>query len=169
MNPTNNWVAKNGEYHLEITTNAHNALERECSKNENLETGGILIGYYSDDHATAIITEITTPPSDSSAGHTWFHRGIHGLQSILLNRWQHTSTRTYYIGEWHYHPALQVIPSNEDNNQMKDISRSQNYQCKKPIMLIAGRRLMGSRQVRIFIFPIGEDCYEYFPIFFDTE
>jgi integrative and conjugative element protein (TIGR02256 family) len=163
-----NWTANNGEFLLEISANAMISLDKECSRNENLETGGILIGYYSVDHSVATITEITTPPSDSSFGYNWFLRGITGLQAILLNRWQHVNTRTYYIGEWHYHPAFHVIPSEEDVKQMEKISRTQSYHCKQPILMIAGKKQYLQRQIRVFVFPRGDCYHEYSETFRET-
>ena len=161
MNRRVQWSANNGEYLLEITSDALGSLENECSRAENTETGGILIGYYSTDHLVAYITEISIPPPDSSFGNNWFQRGVQGLRLILINRWHNSSFKTYYIGEWHYHPAFQVTLSNVDIKQMNDICRSPNYHCKKPILLIAGKKQNTGRQIRLYIFPIGEVYCDY--------
>ena len=161
MSAQGRWVANNGEYLLEISLDAWRFLEVECSKADGREIGGILIGYYSEDHSTAIITEASSPPQDSTYGYNWFWRGIAGLRSLLACRWQNTGRRTYYIGEWHYHPAVQVIPSSDDFSQMQEISRSSNYQSKEPIMLIIGQKYKGARPLRAFVFPHGRQPYEY--------
>lgn len=161
MSAQGRWAANNGEYLLEISLDAWCFLEAECSKADGREIGGILIGYYSDDHSIAIITESSPPPQDSTYGYNWFRRGVAGLRSLLAHRWQNTGRRTYYVGEWHYHPAVQVIPSGEDFSQMQEINSSSNYQSKEPIMLIIGQKNKGARQLRAFVFPHGRQPYEY--------
>lgn len=157
------WKTNQGEYLLEINSDVLNFLEFECSKVNGRETGGILLGYYSDDSSTAIITEATIPPRDSSCGYNWFQRGIAGLKSLLIHRWKNSSRRIFYIGEWHFHPAQMVIPSSEDYKQMQEISNSENYQCKEPIMLIIGNRINSTRHIRVFVFPCGGITREYYP------
>lgn len=161
MSAQGRWAANNGEYLLEISLDAWRFLEAECSKADGREIGGILIGYYSEDHSIAIITESSPPPQDSTYGYNWFRRGVAGLRSLLAHRWQNTGRRTYYLGEWHYHPAVQVIPSGEDFSQMQEINSSSNYQSKEPIMLIIGQNYKGARQFRAFVFPHGRQPYEY--------
>lgn len=161
MSAQGRWAANNGEYFLEISLDAWRFLEVECSKADGREIGGILIGYYSVDNSTAIITEASSPPQDSTYGYNWFRRGVAGLKSILARRWQNTGRRTYYVGEWHYHPAVQVMPSDDDFSQMQEINRSSNYQSKEPIMLIIGQKHEGARQLRAFVFPHGTQPYEY--------
>jgi integrative and conjugative element protein (TIGR02256 family) len=155
------WFAKNGEYLLEITPNAWQSLEAECSKAYEMETGGILIGYYSDDRLTAVITEATSPPKDSTFGNYWFVRGVAGLKTLLTRRWKNVVHRTYYLGEWHYHPADHVTPSDDDFRQMVVIGKSANYQCREPIMLIIGQKYNEMRPIRAYVYPYGRQSYEY--------
>jgi len=157
------WETNQGEYLFEINSDVWNFLESECSKANGRETGGILIGYYSDDRSTAMVTEATAPPIDSSYGYNWFQRGISGLKSLLIGHWKNSSRKIFYIGEWHYHPARMVVPSDEDYKQMREISNSENYQCKEPIMLIIGNRINDTRQIRAFVFPRGRKPSEYHP------
>lgn len=155
------WEANQGEYVLEILHDPWKFLESECVKANSRETGGVLIGYYSEDRTTAVVTEATSPPKDSLQGHNWFQRGVAGLKTLLAHRWKNTSRRTYYIGEWHFHPTVEVVPSNYDYKQMQDISNSTNYHCSEPIMLIVGENINGIRPVRVFIFPSGKTPLEY--------
>lgn len=162
MSAQERWATNNCEYLLEISLDAWRVLEVECTKADDREIGGILIGYYSEDHSTAIITEASSPPQDSTYGYNWFRRGIAGLKSILAYRWQNADRRTYYVGEWHYHPTVQVIPSGDDFRQMQEINCSSNYHSKDPIMLIIGQKHKGARQLRAFVFPYGSPPYEFF-------
>ncbi len=77
-------------------------------------------------------------PSDSAGTVTRFVRGTRGLRGLLQRLWA-SSPRTYYLGEWHYHPALNTTPSNADLAQMRSIALAANYQCPEPILVILGR------------------------------
>jgi hypothetical protein len=59
-------------------------IDRLCIAAGDSETGGILIGRYTEDRSTAIIAEATPPPPDSRQGHSWFVRGVAGLAELLL-------------------------------------------------------------------------------------
>lgn len=112
-----------------------NNMFRLCCANQKYETGGILIGNYSEDLTTASISEATCPATDSKFGRTWFHRGNEGLKDILVDRWNR-SPQTYYVGEWHFHPANDPRPSAQDNKQMREVSTDSSYSCSKPILMI---------------------------------
>lgn len=155
------WSANNGEFLLEILPTALQSINEECLKAVNKETGGILIGYYTNNQSTAIVTEASSPPLDSSSGDTWFHRGVNGLKALLLRRWQDMNNRTFYLGEWHYHPFYPIIPSIEDLKQMKKISSSKRYHCKDPIMVILSKNHNGNRQIRAFVFPNRKQPHEF--------
>jgi len=156
----NRWKAQQREYLLEINNSILNKIEDECIRANSVETGGILIGNYSDDLKTAFISDATKQPVDSSFGSTWFFRGVVGLKRILLKKW-HNDERAYYIGEWHYHPAFNTKPSKTDISQMKKISNSVEYQCKEPILLIVARNSQLCLSMRIFIFPRNHDPVEF--------
>lgn len=161
MNLHSSWSTKNGIYLLQILADAWKGLEIECAKAENTETGGIIIGYYSDDSTTAVITEFSQPPKDSILRSHWFVRGVNGLRDLLINRWNHPTKQTYYIGEWHYHPVPFVTPSETDFQEMKSISRLHKYRCKEPIMVIVGKMTGEARPLRIFVFPNKNPMFEY--------
>lgn len=107
-----------------------------CQKSPQLETGGILIGKYTEDMRKAIVTVVGDPPSDSSSGSTWFIRGIKGLKLKLKNYW--LQEELYYLGEWHYHPYSSPQPSRVDHDYMKSVCSNKKMNCKTPILVILG-------------------------------
>jgi hypothetical protein len=83
-----------------------------------------------------------------------------GLRELLTKRWQR-KVRSYYVGEWHYHPASIVEPSADDLAQMYSINADRRYSCREPVMLIVGQPLDGlERPIRIFVFPRGQSHIE---------
>lgn len=148
------WSVPDGTYRIEIEPRAWTTILQLCSRAGQEETGGILIGYYTNDQTTAVVTEATPPPKDSLFGPTWFHRGIAGIRRLLSVLWE-KSDRRYYLGEWHYHPSQNVEPSSTDIEQMVRISEDPSYHCHKPIMLILGQGKGGRRSANAFVFPRG--------------
>ena len=140
-----------GTFALELHASVLETLDRYCHEAGAAETGGVLIGRYSDDLALAIVREATPPPTDSKRGRSWFVRGVSGLSEMLGERWR-AKERTFYIGEWHFHPASHVEPSGDDFAQMIQISRAREYDCKEPLLLILGAsKHEGHRIFRAFI------------------
>lgn len=125
----------NNKFFVEIDSKLINDIKIECIKAKNNETGGILIGYYSEDQNVAIISRVTGPPKDSKHGKFFFRRGINGLMSIINKEW---SLGQYYLGEWHFHPNSSSTPSIVDNIQMKKFLINKSLKCPEPILLIVG-------------------------------
>jgi hypothetical protein len=128
-----------GRYGVVIGIKPFKRISRLCLKAGDKETGGIIIGYYTSDLTNALVTEATPPPPDSNHGHMYFERGVSGLAGLLRRRWV-AKRRTYYLGEWHFHPANIIEPSREDFYQMGQIASAKEYSCKEPILLVVGRR-----------------------------
>jgi len=82
-------------------------LQYQCTKAENKETGGIMIGRYSESLKGAVISSITGPPPDSKAGKTWFERGVIGLRTILDRSFK--ESKAYYLGECEVLPTFRTI------------------------------------------------------------
>lgn len=155
------WITPCKGYALRIAAEAWRQIDRECSRSGTVETGGVLVGHYSNDQATALVTEALPPPKDSARGASWFHRGVVDLRALLAERWK-SQLRTYYIGEWHYHPASVVEPSGDDLAQMHAISVDPRYRCQEPVMMIVGNGAeSGARPVRAFVFPQGVPFIEF--------
>jgi integrative and conjugative element protein (TIGR02256 family) len=150
-----NWQGRtsDGAFAVEFPFAVLRALDRHCRDAGSVETGGILIGRHSDDRTLAIVQEATPPPTDSKQGHSWFVRGVSGLRELLVKRWR-AKERSFYLGEWHFHPANHVEPSGDDFAQMLEISHGREYDCKEPLLLIFGRgRHEGQRVFRAFVCP----------------
>lgn len=154
------WVTPCEGYVLRIADESWFQIDRECNRAGAAETGGILVGYYTSDRSTAVVTEALPPPKDSVRGRSWFQRGVAGLRGLLNKRWD-SEFRTYYIGEWHYHPATIVEPSEDDLKQMYRINADPRYRCREPLMMIVGQgRNDGERPIRVFVFPHGASFIE---------
>lgn len=144
------YVSDNREYAVEIDSNVLNDIFLECKKSSDYETGGILIGNYSDDMRNAVIRSISKAPIDSRSGKASFKRGIKGLIDILNKKWDESGE--YYLGEWHFHPNNSSQPSGTDVRQMKELSRNKRLKCPEPVLLIIGGNNMLGWDTSLHVF-----------------
>jgi integrative and conjugative element protein (TIGR02256 family) len=152
-----------GTFAVQLQAPVLRALDGFCREVGSSETGGILIGRYSVDLSVAIVREATPPPSDSRRGRSWFVRGVRGLRDLLDTKWR-AKERTHYVGEWHFHPVDHVEPSDDDFQQMLEIGRAKQYECKEPLLLIIGTgQRQGLRSFRAFVCPAGRTPLELLP------
>ncbi len=121
-----------------------------CNQSTPNETGGILLGRYSPAHDCALVQRVTGPPADSQMGKSWFVRGVRGLQAKLDALWHRRGG--FYLGEWHFHPFGQPIPSSVDVKQLHEIAESRFYQCPEPLLIILGGDPLNSWTMRSFLF-----------------
>lgn len=120
---------------VRIKKSALNDAILECSKSNDLETGGALAGYYSKNKSTCTIDSFLKPTSDSAHHRYNFESGVFGLKEIFSKLWP---KKRFYVGDWHFHPKSSPQPSAQDLKQLKDISEAENMKCKAPLMVIIG-------------------------------
>jgi len=134
-------------------------LSRMCQEGLPLETGGILTGYYTADHSTAVVMTAEPAPEDSRRSSRWFERGVRGLKERLFGLWDRpVEDCRYYIGEWHLHPLGPAVPSVQDRQQMMSISES-FADCPEPVLIVVGGD-SEAWEVGLWVFPKGEDSVE---------
>lgn len=142
-----------------ISQNLINEIHELCHVSLPNETGGILIGSYTDNYTCAKITEVLKAPTDSESGPTWFFRGTSGVKKKLDRLWK--EKKQFYIGEWHYHPNSSSNLSYQDVKQMISISNDYAYKCPEPILLIIGGNQL-SWEYSSYVFPKGKEFVQLF-------
>ena len=138
-------------YRVELDDATHSFLLSTSEDAGNIETGGILIGTYSDDGLLARICRAVGPPKGSEATPNRFVRSESGLAGILKQHWDE---HEYYLGEWHSHPMGAGVPSHQDKRQMLTISTDAAYCCPKPILVVVGGSI--PRQINVWVLDAGE-------------
>lgn len=128
------WESEAG-LRIKLSKEALISIKELIAASERGETGGILIGRYSDDHSTAFVLSASGPGPRSSSGWSFFTRRTFGLQTALDRELE---SGKYYLGEWHCHPGNDSTPSSQDIHQMRLISKSGNYNCPEPILMVFG-------------------------------
>lgn len=128
---------EDGRYGLRIPTIVLEKMLNFCENSKGMETGGVFVGHYSNNHDCALVTDCSGAPQDSKVGARYFYRGIKGLQNWFRQLWHHQE-RQYYLGEWHYHPMGSPTPSHIDVEQMKHNASDISYHCPEPALFIIG-------------------------------
>lgn len=142
--------SSDSRFGLLLPSSIQRMLERECAARFPNETGGILLGRYSSDLRMALVSHITQQPADSKSGRTWFERGVSGLQKLIDRLWK---KQEFYLGEWHLHPGGTSQPSAQDILQMEKISKSDEYACAEPILLIIAGSSKGPWEYSACVIP----------------
>lgn len=140
-----------GRYTVSLSEGTLEVMFKWCKEANGMETGGILLGFYSADLKRAEISRAIGPTSDSSSGQTWFVRGIKGLNRLLHKLW--ILRKDYYLGEWHYHPNASPTPSNVDISQLEAIAKSKKHSCPEPVLVIVGGDPRGYWTMSVTVFP----------------
>lgn len=122
----------NDNLSVEISEQLATKMINYCRKSYPNECGGILIGFYSPDLCTAIITDIT---NQMGKHRTRFLRKDSGLARLLETKW---GKGVYYVGEWHYHPNNFPTPSKTDLATMQNLASFEDLKCPEPILIIVG-------------------------------
>lgn len=97
------------------------------------ETGGFLVGYYSDDTMTLYITDYLIPHKQKGMSFL-FERSIDGMKQVFKNLFEHQ--KHFYVGEWHTHPNGSSVYSSTDLNAMIEIADCKTVNITNPVLLI---------------------------------
>ena len=144
---------------VKIAPKSLRTMLREAQRAGRRETGGILIGRYSEAQDQAIVEEATTAPSDSKREPAAFFRGVAGLTALLRRRWRRGH---YYVGDWHFHPFASAEPSPRDLAQMRAFSSDARYQCARPILVVMGGDPSGDWSVEVRV--VAGACIALAPV-----
>lgn len=147
-----------GRFGLALASDQVREILRHCVQAGTRETGGVLIGHYTDALDCAVVTRVCGPEDDSRAGATWFERGTKRLRALFTEYWRRG--RGYYLGEWHFHPGAPPIPSPPDVRSMRRIAKDRGSQCRQPVLLIVGGDPAARWSASAHVFPDGTAAVE---------
>ncbi len=162
-----NFVSGDGRFGMTLPLEVVQDMWRICKDSNGLETGGILIGRYNEEHNRAIVCTATGPPPDSQHFFARFLRGISGLQRLLNGLWN-DKERTFYLGEWHHHPLAIPTPSPHDIAQMRQIARDHRYACPEPILVIVSISTTADWHLTAHVFTQTDAVIALHPLVSDT-
>lgn len=142
------------------------AIADEAGRHGVQETGGMLLGYWSDD--TVVVTACIESGPRAERGALWFEPDQEWQTARLAEVYQASGRTTTYLGDWHSHPGGAPYPSWRDRRTLRAVRRSPGARAPRPLMLIVGphaesppvlwclrgRRRLGREAVDMF-HPVG--------------
>ena len=122
-----------------ISRKALNELERNAEDKEPLETGGLLVGYFSEDDDDVVITGLTGPGPKAKHGKCFFCPDYDGDRLEIGRIFAESFGKVSYLGDWHTHPTGSSYLSFLDRRALKNIAKFPHNYVDRPIMLILGK------------------------------
>lgn len=114
------------------------AIRRMAEEAAPRETGGTLVGRYSDDGREALVTAALEAKTGARRRRTRFYRPPDDVDDQLERVYRASGGRTHYLGEWHTHPRAAPTPSPTDLDALRELARSRNVAADTPVMIIVG-------------------------------
>lgn len=102
-----------------------------------VETGGLLFGERDDAAKVIWVSEVSGPPSDSSASAKKFICGVAGTAAMNAEKRRRTRGSVHYMGMWHTHPDSVPLPSMTDWAGMRRLVKAAGG-AGRVLMLIVG-------------------------------
>lgn len=108
----------------------------ETARTLPLETGGMLIGYWSDDTRDAVIVDTIAPGPAAIHARAAFVSDGEWQQQRLEEIYRHSGRIHTYLGDWHSHPHGEAAPSPRDRHTARVVAAEQHARAPHPITLI---------------------------------
>ena len=121
------------------------AVEAEASKDE-LETGGILLGFDADALGEALVMEAGGPGPRAERRRDFFRRDLEHAQALADDAFTRTTAR--WVGEWHTHPHGQLAPSRKDLRTYRSFLRDPELAFESFVAVIVGPGTEGWQKPR---------------------
>lgn len=100
-------------WHVRIAERAHQKVVDEVARWPGVETGGIVLGRFSEAAQTFYLVDVWPAPEDSTRSATEFVLGTVGVRAALKDYVESTAYSLYCLGTWHSH-LVESGPSSRD-------------------------------------------------------
>jgi hypothetical protein len=88
---------------VRIADRAHRKIVDDVARWPDVETGGILVGRFSDPAQTFYVVDVLPAPEDSKRSADEFLLGTVGVRTALRTYSESTAYSLYCLGTWHSH------------------------------------------------------------------
>lgn len=126
--------------HVWVTDRALKQLALEANLHAPLETGGLLLGYWSSasGEEEVLIELIIGPGTHAQHERTRFRPDAPWQRRQLAAAYAASGRITTYLGDWHTHPGSAPAPSRRDRKTARTIAYEADARVPRPLMLILG-------------------------------
>jgi integrative and conjugative element protein (TIGR02256 family) len=116
---------------------ARDAILEEAIRAGEVETGGVLLGYWGTKPVEPVICAVTGPGPRAKHSPTRFRPDYAFHQHEIARIYRESKRTIVYLGDWHSHPGGTGDLSARDVRTLARISRFRAARISTPIMLIA--------------------------------
>lgn len=119
-----------------LSSQALSSLTDEADRRYPLETGGVLVGYWSDANA-AVVTDFVGPgPASVHRRYSYEHDHVWEADEIA-SHYNRSDRSHVYIGDWHTHPnATSGNLSGTDRRSIRRVIEFREARAAHPLMLV---------------------------------
>lgn len=148
------------DFEVQITSSALATVSAEVGTWRLRETGGILIGYWSNDQSAVITHAVGPGPSARHSRFTFEPDSKFSQEQLNLIYWR-SGGQLSYIGDWHTHPMGSLVPSESDSETTFGVAADPDYRVLLPILLLCRQSFFRRQwQARAFVYSSDRTYYE---------
>ena len=118
-----------------IASQVLRSICQEATATAPLETGGILLGYWSESPVAPVITYAIGPGPAAKHERSRFVPD-HEFHEIEVARLWNSNPAIQYLGDWHSHPGAAGYLSEPDFATLRRIAKSRKARAPRPLMVI---------------------------------
>ncbi|WP_159731608.1 Mov34/MPN/PAD-1 family protein [Methylosinus sp. Ce-a6] len=122
------WLSVDDESGCEIriSASAHRKIEAAVATSPRVETGGVLMGRWSDVANAFFVVDVIPAPADSVFSRSEFRLGVQGLRGAIDDVVTKTRGAIHDIGTWHSHLSVSE-PSSIDRKTADILAKEQGF------------------------------------------
>lgn len=105
------------------------------------ETGGVLMGYWANDHEVVISGIVGPGPNALHTYNSFIPDDTYHISEIARLYTESKGEQTY-LGDWHTHPNAEAYLSERDRKTLRKIADYKPARLKRPLMLVFGTEPM---------------------------
>lgn len=120
--------------HAWLPVEALRELVTNAGLSEPIETGGILIGYWTANREHVVVTHVVGPGASAIHRPRSFEPDPDFHQAETARLYTESGRRYGYLGDWHSHPRGGCRPSTRDKRTLRRIARSDSARAQQPLM-----------------------------------
>lgn len=120
------------------------AMQNMAVNSKPRETGGTLVGHYSEDLREAFVTRVLEANIGARKQRARFYRPPDEVDGQLARIYKESGGLTHYLGEWHTHPDATSTPSSKDLSTLSGLAKSRSVATDTPFMVILGENFRGT-------------------------
>jgi hypothetical protein len=133
-------------YEIRLAAEVIDELRQQCREvaeceQDNVETGGVLLGEIDDACRVVWVRRALPPPADSEGSSTFFRHGIAGIDQLVAHNEEATAAAAArFVGLWHSHPNTEARPSVIDEHAMAGLRVQGGRSPSRALLVIVGGR-----------------------------